>query len=77
MSWERWEGKQLWRYRRRTTRNGARRVVVCFDGDGVAEGNTEDLDLDRAQFRLRIDERPDSRTTIVPLASVKRIVVER
>lgn len=59
------------------TRTGQRRVVVCFDGDGVAEGNTDDLDLDRAHFRLRSDERSDSRTTIVPLASVKRIVVER
>jgi hypothetical protein len=58
------------------TRNGERRVLVCFDGDGVAEGNTEDLDLDRAHFMLRSDDRSDHRTTIVPLASVKRIVVE-
>jgi hypothetical protein len=51
-------------------------VLVCFDGDGVAEGNTEDLDLERAHFMLRTDARSDSRAAIVPLASVKRIVVE-
>ena len=32
------------------TCSGDRRVPVCFDGDGVAEGNIEDLDLDRAHF---------------------------
>jgi hypothetical protein len=31
-------------------RNGERRVLVCFDGDEVAEGRTDDLDLDRPQF---------------------------
>jgi hypothetical protein len=58
------------------TRNGERRVLVCFDGDEVAEGHTGDLDLDRAEFMLRIDDRSDGRAAIVPLASVKRIVVE-
>jgi len=33
-------------------RNGERRVLVCFDGDEVAEGRTDDLDLDRRQPRL-------------------------
>ncbi len=33
-------------------RNGERRVLVCFDGDEVAEGRTDDLDLDRPQFTL-------------------------
>jgi hypothetical protein len=57
-------------------RNGERRVLVCFDGDEVAEGRTHDLDLDRPQFMLRVENRSDSRAAIVPLASVKRIVVE-
>ena len=59
------------------TRNGQRRVLVCFDGDEIAEGHTEELDLDRAHFVLRTDDRSDSAGAIVPLSSVKRIVVER
>lgn len=51
-------------------------MLVCFDGDEVAEGNTEDLDLDRAHFMLRTDDRSDGGAAIVPLASVKRIVIE-
>ena len=59
------------------TRNGQRRVLVCFDGDEIAEGHTEDLDLDRAHFMLRTDDRSHCPGAIVALPSGKRIVVER
>lgn len=59
------------------TRSGERRVLVCFDGDEIAEGHAQDLDLDRAHVMLRVDARSDSTGAIVPLASVKRIVMER
>jgi hypothetical protein len=39
-------------------RNGERRVLVCFDGDEVAEGRTDDLDLDRPQFTLPRHDAP-------------------
>jgi hypothetical protein len=59
------------------TRNDERRVVVCFADNEVAEGNTVDLDLDRPQFMLRIGSRlVSTRAALVPLASVKRIVVD-
>jgi hypothetical protein len=62
----------------RETRKGERRVVVRFDDDEIAEGRTADLDRDRPQFMLHIDSWADnSRAAIVPLASVKRIVLER
>lgn len=60
----------------RETRKGERRVVVRFDDDEIAESRT--ADLDRPQFMLHIDSWADnSRPAIVPLASVKRIVLER
>lgn len=58
-------------------RNAERRVVVRFDDDEIAEGRTTDLDLDRPEFLMRIDGRSsNSRAAIVPLASVKRILLE-
>jgi hypothetical protein len=55
-----------------------RRVFVRFSDDEIAEGCTSDLDLDRPEFVLRIDDpHENSREAIVPLASVKRILLER
>ena len=58
-------------------RDRERRVVVRFDDAETIEGYCADLDLDRSQFTLRIDRRSNNRSTaIVPLASVKRILLE-
>jgi hypothetical protein len=58
--------------------NGERRVTVRFADDEIAEGRTTDLDLDRPEFELRIDYPKDNtRSAIVPLTSVKRVLLER
>lgn len=58
-------------------RAGERRVVVRFSDDEIAEGLTGDLDLDRPEFLLRFDSRSgNSREAIVPVASVKRIMLQ-
>lgn len=58
-------------------RDGERRVVVRFDDDETVEGYSADLDLDRSQFTLRIDRRSNNRrTAVVPLASIKRILLD-
>lgn len=59
-------------------RVGERHVVVRFADDEIAEGSTDDLDLDRPDFQLRLDSLSDnSREAIVPLGSVKRVLLER
>ena len=52
-------------------------MLVRFADDEIAEG-VADLDLDRPHFALRFDG-PEQNTqeAIVPVASVKRVVVER
>jgi hypothetical protein len=58
--------------------DGEHRVVVRFADDEIAEGGTADLDLDHPEFRLRFHSASDnSREAIVPLASVKRVLLER
>ena len=57
---------------------GERRVLVRFADDEIAAGRTADLDLDKPEFFLRFDNAStNSREAIVPLASVKRILVHR
>ena len=59
-------------------RDGERRVVVRFADDEIAEGCTSDLDLDRPEFEFRFDfPKDNTRAAIVPLASVKRVLVQR
>jgi hypothetical protein len=53
-------------------------VFVRFADDEVAEGRTPDLDLERAEFELSFDTpRDNPRSAIVPLASVKRVLLGR
>lgn len=59
------------------TRDGERRVVVRFADDEIAEGLAV-LDLDRPDFELRFESPAEnSREAIVPLASVKRVLLQR
>jgi hypothetical protein len=52
-------------------------VTVRFADDEIAEGMA-DLDLDRPHFALRFDGPPqNSHEAIVPVASVKRVLIER
>jgi hypothetical protein len=58
--------------------DGGRRVLVRFADDEVAEGHTADLDLERTEFELSFDiPRDNTRSAIVPLASVKRVLLGR
>ena len=58
--------------------DGGRRVLVRFADDEVAEGRTADLDLERAEFELSFDgPGDDACSAIVPLASVKRVLLDR
>jgi hypothetical protein len=51
---------------------------VRFADDEIAEGCTRDLDLDKPEFEFTFDNPADnSRSAIIPVASVKRILVER
>jgi hypothetical protein len=60
------------------TGDGGRRVLVRFADDEVAQGHTPDLDLERADFQLSFDSpRDNARPAIVPLASVKRVLLGR
>ncbi|MBJ7593546.1 MAG: hypothetical protein JF886_01580 [Candidatus Dormibacteraeota bacterium] len=60
------------------TDEGERRVFVRFADDEVAEGRTPDLDLERAEFELSFDSpRDNTHSAIVPLASVKRVLLGR
>jgi hypothetical protein len=57
---------------------GGRRVLVRFADDEVAEGHTSDLDLEHTEFELSFDSpRDNTRSAIVPLASVKRVLLHR
>lgn len=63
---------------RRHQAEGEQRILVRFADDEIAEGCTSDLDLDRPEFEFRFDNiSGNSRGAIVPLASVKRILVRR
>jgi hypothetical protein len=63
---------------RLATGDGGLRVLVRFADDEVAEGHTRDLDLERADFQLSFDSpRDNTRSAIVPLASVKRVLLGR
>jgi hypothetical protein len=56
---------------------GERRVLVRFADDEIAEGMA-DLDLDRPEFALRFDgPAQNSQEAIIPIASVKRVLIER
>jgi hypothetical protein len=58
--------------------DGGLRVLVRFADDEVAEGRTSDLDLEHTQFELSYDSpRDNTRSAIVPLASVKRVLLQR
>lgn len=58
--------------------SGERLVVVRFADGEIVEGRTSDLDLDRPEFEFRIaSQSPNSREAIVPLASVKSVMVGR
>jgi hypothetical protein len=58
--------------------DGVRRVLVRFADDEVAEGHTSDLDLEHTEFELNFDSpRDNTRSAIVPLASVKRVLLGR
>jgi hypothetical protein len=58
--------------------NGGRRVLVRFADDEIAEGRTSDLDLEHPDFGLSVDSPPDNtHSALVPLASVKSIVMSR
>ncbi|MDQ6848207.1 MAG: hypothetical protein M3019_11620 [Candidatus Dormibacteraeota bacterium] len=60
------------------TDEGERRVLVRFADDEVAEGRTPDLDLEHAEFELSFDSpRDNAHSAIVPLASVKRVLLGR
>jgi hypothetical protein len=64
--------------RGRAARDGGRRVLVRFADGEIAEGVTSDIDLDRPFFELSSeDPRHNSRAAIIPLASVKRVLLER
>ncbi len=57
---------------------GGHRVLVRFADGEIAEGRTPDLDLERAEFELSFDNpRDNTRSAIVPLASVKRVLLQR
>jgi hypothetical protein len=59
-------------------RGDGRRVLVRFADDEIAEGTTSDIDLERADFDLTFDTpRDNSQAAIVPLASVKRVLLRR
>ena len=59
------------------TSRGERRVVVRFADDEIAEGLAV-LDLDKPDFELRFASPVEnSREAIVPLASVKRVLLQR
>ncbi|HSP65768.1 MAG TPA: hypothetical protein VLO10_06225 [Candidatus Deferrimicrobium sp.] len=58
--------------------DGGRRVLVRFADDEVAEGHTSDLDLEHSEFEFRYDSpRDNTSSAIVPLASVKRVLIRR
>ncbi len=58
--------------------SGEHRVTLRFTDGETAEGCAADLDLDRPEFLFRFENpRNNSLEAIVPLASVKRILVER
>jgi hypothetical protein len=60
------------------TDTGERRVVVRFGDGEIAEGRAQHLDLDHAEFELTFDNPLDNaRSAIVPLASVKRVLIRR
>lgn len=53
-------------------------VLVRLADDEILEGSTADLDLDRPEFELRISNaRQNTRSALIPLASVKRILIRR
>lgn len=54
------------------------RVLVRLADDELLEGSTADLDLNRPEFELRIsDARRNTRSALIPLASVTRILIRR
>lgn len=58
--------------------SGEQRVLVHFADNEIAEGTTSSLDLDRPEFDFWFDGRvSNSREAIIPLASVKRVLVGR
>lgn len=64
----------------RTARETAtsRRVVVRFKDDEIMEGHAADLDLDRPDFVLKVsDIGSNNRQAIIPLGSVKSLLLER
>jgi hypothetical protein len=63
---------------RQVTSDGGRRVLVRFADDEVAEGRSRDLDLEKTEFEMSFDApRDNTRFAIVPLASVKRVLLSR
>lgn len=72
------EGKMQVAIRQPESSGGERRMLVRFVDDEVASGSSSDLDLERAEFALRFDgSAENTRSAIVPLASVKRILLDR
>jgi hypothetical protein len=58
--------------------DGGRRLLVRFADDEVAEGHSPDLDLEKTEFEMSFDApRDNTRSAIVPLASVKRVLLGR
>lgn len=62
----------------RRQEGGEQRILVHFADNEIAEGQTSSLDLERPEFDFWFDGREsNSREAIIPLASVKRILVGR
>src|SRR5205807_7693119 len=53
-------------------------VLVRFRDDEIVEGAASGLDLDRPEFSIEISgDSTNSRAAVVPLASIKSVVLER
>lgn len=55
----------------------ARRVVVRFKDDEIVDGVVPEIDLDQPDFTLEFDGESGGRVAIVPVASVKSILIQR
>lgn len=55
----------------------SRRVVVRFRDDEVVNGIVPEIDLDEPDFTLEFDGANGGRVAIVPVASVKNILIQR
>lgn len=56
----------------------SQRIIVRFKDDEIMEGTSPELDLDRPDFMLTVsDPLSNNRQALVPMASVKCLVLER